>query len=80
LPAPQRAKSGAWRDALFVGFTGRYVAAVWLGRQASGAPSGQITGGELPAEAFRWLMATLHDGKAPIELECIATMQVAAVD
>jgi penicillin-binding protein 1A len=69
--------SQGYRDALFVGFTGRYVAAVWLGRRASGAPSGQITGGELPAEAFRWLMATLHDGKAPIELECRRRIDVA---
>jgi penicillin-binding protein 1A len=70
--------SQGYRDALFVGFTGRYVAAVWLGRQARGAPTGRITGGELPAEAFRWLMATLHDGKEPIELDCRRPVQIAA--
>jgi penicillin-binding protein 1A len=69
--------SQGYRDALFVGFTGRYVAAIWLGRQARGGPSGRITGGELPAEQFRWLMATLHDGKEPIDLDCRRTMEVA---
>jgi penicillin-binding protein 1A len=70
--------SQRYRDALFAGFTGHYVAVVWLGRQAKGDVSAPITGGELPAEAFRWLMATLHEGRAPKELTCRAPVRVAA--
>jgi penicillin-binding protein 1A len=66
-----------YRDALFAGFTGHYTAVIWLGRQARGNPSGRITGGELPAEAFRWLMATLHDGKEQRDLGCKAPIRLA---
>lgn len=68
------------RDALFSGFTGRYVAVVWLGRQARGNPKKPISGGELPAEKFGWLMATLEAGKEPIEIECRRAVEVAAAD
>ncbi len=69
--------SQKYRDALFAGFTGHYVAVVWLGRQARGDVSGRMTGGELPAEQFRWLMATLHQGKAAVSLDCKAPVAVA---
>jgi penicillin-binding protein 1A len=66
------------RDALFAGFTGRYVAVVWLGRQAPGNVTGRITGGELPAKTFGWLTATLEAGKKPIELDCRRPIEIAA--
>ena len=66
------------RDALFAGFTGRYVAVVWLGRQARGAVTGRMTGGELPAKMFGWLMATLEEGKEPITIDCRRSVEVAA--
>jgi penicillin-binding protein 1A len=69
--------SHRYRDALFAGFTGHYVAVVWLGRQARGDVSGHVTGGERPAEAFRWLMATLHEGKPAISLDCKPPVRVA---
>ena len=69
--------SQRYRDALFAGFTGHYVAVVWLGRQARGDVSGRVTGGELPAQGFRWLMATLHQGKDPVALDCRAPERVA---
>lgn len=65
------------RDVLFAGFTGRYVAVVWLGRQARGRVRGAITGGDLPAETFRWLMATLESGKPPRGIECRKPIEVA---
>jgi penicillin-binding protein 1A len=70
--------SQGFRDALFAGFTGHYVAVVWLGRQRKGDLSGRVTGGELPAESFRWLMATLHAGKEAIPLECREPVRAAA--
>jgi penicillin-binding protein 1A len=70
--------SAGHRDALFAGFTGRYVAVVWLGRQARGDVKGRITGGELPAETFRWLIATLEAGKDPVPLDCRGAVKMAA--
>jgi len=70
--------SSHYRDALFAGFTGRYVAVVWLGRQAKGSVRAGITGGGLPAKTFGWLAATLEAGKPPIELDCRRPVQVAA--
>jgi penicillin-binding protein 1A len=69
--------SAKHRDALFAGFTGRHVAVVWLGRQAPGNPRAPISGGELPAETFGWLMATLEAGKEPVEVECRQPIVVA---
>lgn len=66
-----------YHDALFAGFTGHYVAVVWLGRQARGKVKGRITGGEAPAELFRWVMANLHEGKEPVSLACKAPVRVA---
>lgn len=65
------------RDALFAGFTGRYVAVVWLGRQAAGNPRRPISGGELPAETFGWLISTLEAGKPPATVECRPRIEVA---
>lgn len=62
--------SSGFRDALFAGFTGRYIAVIWLGRQASGGVSRRETGGGLPAETFRRLMATLHAGKEVAAMPC----------
>ncbi len=67
--------SSRHRDALFAGFTAHYVAVVWLGRQALGDVTGRVTGGELPAETFRWLMSTLHEGKPVADIPCV--LQVA---
>ena len=53
----------------------RTLEAVLVDLSATGA---RITGGELPAEAFRWLMATLHQGKEPRDLGCKAPVRVAA--
>jgi penicillin-binding protein 1A len=66
------------RDALFAGFTAHYVAVVWLGRQARGDVRGRITGGEFPAELFRWLMSTLHEGRPVSEVACARQVAGAA--
>lgn len=80
LAVPVWGKTGTstgHRDVLFAGFTGRHVAVIWLGRQARGPVKGAVTGGELPAETFRWLMATLESGKAPIAVSCRRPIEVA---
>lgn len=44
-----------FRDAWFVGFTGKYVCAVWVGNDDN-SPMKGVTGGTLPAEIWRKIM------------------------
>lgn len=69
---PMAGKTGTsqnGRDAWFAGYTGRYVAVVWLGAKQK-APRQVISGGGLPALIFANMMATLHQGKAALPLPC----------
>ncbi len=69
---PMAGKTGTsqeGRDAWFAGYTGRYVAVVWLGAKHK-APRRVIYGGELPAQTFANMMATLHQGQPPRPLPC----------
>jgi penicillin-binding protein 1A len=45
------------RDAWFIGFTERYVAGVWLGNPSPGTQMTGVTGGGLPAQIWRAVMA-----------------------
>ena len=61
---PAAGKTGttqAARDAWFVGFTGQYVAGVWMGYDDN-TPLTGVTGGGLPAEIWRETMARVHEG------------------
>jgi 1A family penicillin-binding protein len=61
---PAAGKTGttqAARDAWFIGFTGDYVAGVWMGYDDNTPLSG-VTGGGLPAEIWRETMVRVHDG------------------
>jgi len=61
---PAAAKTGttsAARDAWFVGFTGDYVAGVWMGYDDN-TPLTGTTGGGLPADIWRETMLRVHDG------------------
>lgn len=61
---PAAGKTGttqAARDAWFIGFTGDYVAGVWMGYDDNTPLSG-VTGGGLPAEIWRETMLRVHDG------------------
>ncbi|MGB3539634.1 MAG: penicillin-binding protein 1A [Mesorhizobium sp.] len=49
----------AYRDAWFVGFTGNYTAAVWMGNDDY-SPTNKMTGGALPAMVWQRLMAYAH--------------------
>ena len=58
LPFYAAGKTGTsqdFRDAWFVGFTGKYVCAVWVGNDDN-SPMKGITGGTLPAEIWRRVM------------------------
>ncbi len=49
----------SYRDAWYVGFTGNYTAAVWLGNDDF-SPTHEMTGGSLPAMVWQRLMAAAH--------------------
>ena len=49
----------SYRDAWYVGFTGNYTAAVWLGNDDY-SPTHEMTGGSLPAMVWQRLMAYAH--------------------
>ncbi|HEV7255426.1 MAG TPA: PBP1A family penicillin-binding protein [Mesorhizobium sp.] len=49
----------SYRDAWYVGFTGNYTAAVWLGNDDF-TTTNEMTGGSLPAMVWKRLMETAH--------------------
>ena len=53
--------TSAYRDAWFVGFTGNYTTAVWMGNDGY-APTRRLTGGSLPATIWNKLMTYAHTG------------------
>jgi penicillin-binding protein 1A len=59
--------TSAYRDAWFVGFTGNYAAAVWFGNDGY-TPTRRLTGGILPAMAWKQFMTFAHQG---VELKAI---------
>jgi penicillin-binding protein 1A len=64
LPRPAAGKTGTtqeYRDAWFIGFTADLVAGVWLGNDDN-TPMNKVTGGSLPALAWRnFMLATTKD-------------------
>lgn len=51
--------SSGYKDAWFMGFTGKYVAGVWFGND-NFRPTGRVTGGSLPAMAWKKFMTVAH--------------------
>jgi penicillin-binding protein 1A len=66
----------SYRDAWYVGFTGNYTAAVWLGNDDF-SPTNDMTGGSLPAMVWQRLMAYAHQN---IELKPIPGIENPFVD
>lgn len=59
--------TSAYRDAWFVGFTGRLAAGIWVGNDDS-SPTRQVTGGSLPATLWREVMTFAHRDLTPVPL------------
>ena len=53
--------TSAYRDAWFVGYTGNYTTAVWMGNDGYGSTR-RLTGGILPAMVFNKFMTYAHQG------------------
>ncbi|MFD2238873.1 transglycosylase domain-containing protein [Aureimonas populi] len=56
-----------FKDAWFVGYTANLTTGVWFGND-NGAPMRQVTGGALPAEAWKTFMVAAHEGLPPVPL------------
>ena len=70
LPIFAAGKTGTtqnYRDAWFIGWTNKYVAAVWVGND-NDKPMNKVGGGNLPAEIWHdIMMTTLKDTPATAE-------------
>ncbi|PSJ51074.1 transglycosylase domain-containing protein [Kumtagia ephedrae] len=66
----------SYRDAWYVGFTGNYTAAVWLGNDDF-SPTREMTGGSVPAMVWQRLMAYAH---RDVELKAIPGIEKPFVD
>ena len=53
--------TNSWRDAWFVGYTGNFVGAVWMGNDDF-SPTKRMTGGTLPAVTWHNIMTYAHQG------------------
>ena len=65
LARPVAGKTGTsqgFRDAWFIGYSGRLVAGVWMGND-DGTPMQGVTGGGLPARLWRRFMAVAMGGR-----------------
>src|SRR5208282_2921161 len=51
----------SWGGAWFVGYTGNFVGAVWMGNDDY-SPTKRMTGGTLPAMTWHNIMAYAHQG------------------
>jgi penicillin-binding protein 1A len=67
---PAAGKTGTsqdFRDAWFIGYTGRLVTGVWLGND-DGTPTKKVTGGSLPVEIWSRFMRDAHQGVPVVSL------------
>ena len=53
--------TNGWRDAWFVGYTGNFAGAVWMGNDDY-SPTKRMTGGTIPALVWHEIMAYAHQG------------------
>ena len=73
----------AYRDAWFIGYTGRYTASVWYGNDDF-TSTNDLTGGRLPAQTWQAIMELAHRGGTPppmpgvdVEIENRVELEVA---
>ncbi len=67
IVAGKTGTSQDFRDAWFVGYTGRFIAGVWLGND-DGTPTRRLTGGGLPVDVWNRTMAEAHKGQSIVDL------------
>ncbi len=57
--------TSAFKDAWFIGYSGKYVTGIWFGNDES-TPMNDVTGGRLVAPAWKNFMAALHSSVADV--------------
>ncbi|MCU0839472.1 MAG: PBP1A family penicillin-binding protein [Rhodospirillales bacterium] len=57
-----------FRDAWFLGYTRDLICGVWMGNDDD-TPMKKVTGGTLPAQLWRQVMADAHAGRVPLPLQ-----------
>ncbi|WP_439572899.1 transglycosylase domain-containing protein [Phreatobacter sp.] len=67
IVAGKTGTSQDFRDAWFVGYTGRFVGGVWFGND-DGTPTRRLTGGGLPVDVWNRVMAEAHRGQPMTDL------------
>ena len=80
LPRPAAGKTGTtqdYRDAWFIGYTADLVAGVWFGNDDD-RPMNQVTGGSLPAQAWRRFMLAATRSMPVRPLPDMAVVETAA--
>jgi penicillin-binding protein 1A len=73
---PAAGKTGTsqdFRDAWFVGFTGRLVTGVWFGNDDA-TPTKKLTGGGLPVDVWSRFMKAAHQGAPVAQLPGVAAV------
>ncbi|HEX7107894.1 MAG TPA: penicillin-binding transpeptidase domain-containing protein, partial [Aestuariivirga sp.] len=79
--APQGGKTGtnqAYRDAWYIGFTAHNVTGVWVGNDDF-TPMNKVTGGLVPAPAWKRIMEVAEEGQQPTSLAGIPLDETYAV-
>jgi penicillin-binding protein 1A len=79
--APQGGKTGtnqAYRDAWYIGFTAHNVTGVWVGNDDF-TPMNKVTGGLVPAPAWKRIMEVAEEGQQPASLAGIPLDETYAV-
>lgn len=59
------------RDAWFDGFTNQYTAVVWFGNDDNSSMKSSITGGSLPARAWKQIILAAHSDPTPAQYRVI---------
>ncbi|MEI8144944.1 MAG: PBP1A family penicillin-binding protein [Alphaproteobacteria bacterium] len=67
VAAGKTGTSQDFRDAWFIGYTGRYIGGVWLGND-DGAPTKRLGGSGMPVDIWSRVMAKAHERERVVDL------------
>jgi penicillin-binding protein 1A len=71
--------TNAWRDGWFMGYSGNFIAGIWMGNDDY-SPTRRMTGGSLPAMTWQKVMAYAHQGVEPKQIPGLINAPVPRVD
>ncbi len=71
--------TNAWRDGWFMGYSGNFVAGIWMGNDDY-SPTRRMTGGSLPAMTWQKVMTYAHQGVEPKQIPGLINAPVPRVD